>query len=65
MAFKSCVFLQIIIKTIEKNYYNSDISLSVYKFIYKIAKIANNITKIPRTVKEVASYLQKSSLFGS
>ena len=56
MTFKACFFLQIILKTIKKNYYNDNISLCVYEFIQKFA---SDTAKTQRTVKKVVSYLPK------
>lgn len=56
MTFEACVFLQIILKTIKKNYQNDNISLRVYEFIQKIA---NDTAETQRTVKKVVSYLPK------
>ena len=39
------------------------IYLYVYKFDYEISKTANEITEIPKAVKEVVSYLQKGRFF--
>ena len=36
-----------------KNYCNDETNIYVYRIDYEISKIANNITKIPRTVKIV------------
>ena len=33
----------------------------IYKFDYKLLKIANKMTKIPGTANKLVSYLQKAS----
>ena len=48
-----------------KNYYKIKTNLYVYEFVLDILKIANEITKIPGTVKKVIFYLQKASFFSS
>ena len=40
--------------------YDNKTNPCLYKFDYAISKIANEITKIPRTVKKVVSYRQRT-----
>lgn len=45
------------------NYYHGKASLHVYKFDYEMPKSVIQITKIPKTLKEVISYPHKASFF--
>ena len=58
LKYKIChiVYVKIVIMSRQRN-------LNVYKFDCKTLKIANETTKIPRTVKKIVSYLKKAKSF--
>lgn len=43
-----------------KSYFDDETDTYFYKTDYEISKIANKITKIPRTVRKVDSYQQET-----